>query len=337
MKRFTVLFVLLAFMFSVSSGFAAAAKPAATTPGIVAAFNEVYDGNSTLVNTPSSQNYKQIDFMYVAFVHVNAVGSTNYDANLKLGTLTWENTPYKPSTFSGTGKEWEASAYKNMYTLAHAQNPNMKFIVSLGWGSKFNDIPTIEDNLNTFTQSLVAFIKQQKSDGAPVDGFDIDYETPQFKSTESFNTVAKAIRTALDAQGKLDGKHYYFTISPNNTYNLDGATLNSTCFDWINVQSYQTAPDASCPVTKFINAPMNVSPSKILAGADTQNSPTDYVQADSNYQKYNLAGVFAWMFGCIGNYNGGNWQGTWSPNYTPVLTPMYNTTHPASSKEHKPK
>lgn len=72
---------------------------------IVSAFNEVYDGNSALVNTSTAQNYAQINFRYIAFVHVNAKGSSNYDANLPLGYLDWENIPYKPDNYSDNGKE----------------------------------------------------------------------------------------------------------------------------------------------------------------------------------------------------------------------------------------
>lgn len=289
------------------------------TAGIVSVFNEVYDGNSTLVNTSSSQDYQQIDFMYIAFVHINNPDYTqNYDPSLPTGALDWENTPHKPSTYAGTGKQWEQSAYCNIYNLAHSKNPDMKFIVSLGWGDGFNDIPTIELNLTTFTNSLIEFITKQHQLGCPIDGFDIDYEVPKFTSNASFQSVSKTIRQALETQGQTDGKHYYFTITPNNKINLDGNTLN-TYFDYVNVQSYGYVGDLYCPVSNFIS--LGVKANKILSGADTQNKGDDYKQAISTFKSDKLAGVFAWIFGCIDN--------TWSPNYGNVLTPMWNATHPS--------
>ncbi|MEI6285743.1 MAG: glycosyl hydrolase family 18 protein [Bacillota bacterium] len=332
MQKALILFVLLAMLVSSASGFAATAKPTATTPGIVAVFNEVYDGNSSTVNTQFTQNYKQIDFMYIAFVHVNSTGNYNYNSAEPIGTLDWENvTP--PSTYTqGNGRAWEQYAYKNIYTLAHAQNPNMKFIVSLGYGSTLNDLPVIEANLGTFTNSLKAFIAKQKQLGTPIDGFDIDYESPTFSSKQKFITVATAIRKALTEQGTIDNKHYYFTITPNNNSNLDGSTLNNV-FDYVNVQSYNTPPDATVMISTFTN--MGVSASKILAGGDTQNNPTGYNTAINFYKQNNLAGVFSWIFGCIGTYHGyNNWTGTWSPDYSAVLTPMYTATHPAGSANH---
>ena len=331
MKKQITYLILCLFLLSTLVSAGALAKTTSTKAsegnGIVAVFNEVYDGSSMDVNTSASQNYQQIDFMYVAFVHVNYSGnSNNYDPQAPQGALNWENTPYKPGTYSGTGRQYEAAAYKNMYTLAHAVNPNMKFVVSLGWGYNFNDIPTIENNLTNFTNSLVTFIENQKAAGAPIDGFDIDYEQPSFSSTEKFKSVSTAIRTVLDAQGKKDGKHYYFTITPNNTAYLDGETLNSSTYDWINVQSYGYSGDARCPVTNF-TVNLKVSPSKVLAGADTQNKANDYIQADNTYKSNNLAGVFGWLFGCIGNI--------WSPNYSSILTPMYQTTHSATHKSSK--
>jgi GH18 family chitinase len=232
--------------------------------GISAVFTQIYDGNSEKVNT-SNTPYSKFDILYVAFAHIN---QTTFK-------LDFEDV-------ADGGKEGEKKRLANILDLVQplrAAN-QLKVVISLGWGNKFNDIPLIEKHLTTFAPSVKEFIVENN-----LDGFDIDYEDPTFSSQRAFQKVAKEIRTAL-------GHNYLFTITPNNTENLDGITLN-TYFDYVNVQCYDAQGDAPCPITNFTEM-KGLSKSKILAGADIERNE-DISNAVMKYKNNGIGGLFAWQ------------------------------------------
>jgi GH18 family chitinase len=232
--------------------------------GISAVFTEIYDGDSGKANT-SSTPYDKFDILYVAFAHID---KTTYQ-------LDFEDV-------KDGGKNAEKQRLANILNLVQPLRTanKIKVVISLGWGEQFNDIPLIEANLSTFAPSVKKFIDDNK-----LDGFDIDYEVPTFSSLSSFQKVASAIREAL-------GKTYLFTITPNNTTNLDGNTLN-TYFDYVNIQSYDCSGDAHCSITEFIKNMTGLSRSKILAGADTDNGE-NIKNAVEKYDDNGIGGIFAW-------------------------------------------
>ena len=249
--------------------------------GISVVFTEIYDGASNAVNVPGAP-YDKFDILYVAFAHI---AQQTFE-------LDFENV-------QNGGKVAEKERLQNILNLVAPlrASGSIKVCISLGWGDQYNDIPLIEQNLSTFAPSVKALL--QAND---LDGFDIDYEEPTFTSNASFQAVSQAIRAAL-------GNDHLFTITPNNSTNLDGNTLN-TYYDYVNVQSYDYNGDFPCPVTKFTSMP-GLSHSKILAGADTDNGD-DISSAIDKYVDNNIGGVFAWKLGT---------------NFSAIADAMWNATH----------
>ena len=255
--------------------------------GVSAAFTQIYDSNSGTINTKSTP-YSDFDVLYVGFAHINQ----------QTYKLDFEDV-------SDGGVTGESQRLQNILTLTKARREagQLKVVISLGYGSAFNDIPLIEQHLDVFAPSVAAFVQANG-----LDGFDIDYEGPTFSSNADFQDVSKAIRTAL-------GFSSLFTITPNTTTSLDGATLN-TYFDYINVQSYQYSGDARCPVTNFTSM-TGLSSSKILAGADIANGDNIQTAIDA-YQQYGLGGVFAWQL---------------TADFGSTADEMWNATHPLGSPQ----
>jgi hypothetical protein len=231
--------------------------------GISAAFTEIYDADSSKVNTKDTP-YNNFDILYIAFAHINPVTMKLDFEDVKDG-----------------GKEAEKQRLANILDLVKPLRAegNIKVVISLGFGYTFNDIPLIEENLSTFVPSVKQFLIDNN-----LDGFDIDYEEPFFTDVNSFRGVAQSIRAEL-------GEEYLFTITPNNTESLDGETLN-TYFDYVNVQSYDSPPNRIFPLTDFTTMP-GLSKSKILAGASTDDGDK-IADAVKKYTDNELGGVFAW-------------------------------------------
>lgn len=261
---------------------AAAATPetrgdvAPTKRGITAAFTAIYDDSSYQANTPSTP-YKDLDILYLAFVHI--------DHQTK-------KLDFKVD--SPGGKTAARDRMLNILNLTkdlRAQG-KLRVVASLGHGVQNDDIPLIEKNLKTFAPSVRKFVKKWG-----LNGFDIDYEEPEFSSRKAFKRVSKAIRTSL-------GSKRLFTITPNNTEKLDGYTLDKY-YDYVNVQNYDAPYDAEIPITEFTKMP-GLPSSKILAGLDIEGG--DKVsRAARDYRKYDLAGIFAWKL---------------APDFTPIAREM---------------
>lgn len=231
--------------------------------GITAAFTAIYDDSSYQANTPATP-YKDLDVLYLAFVHIDH--------------------QTKKLDFKVDSPGGKAAARDRMLNILNLTKKlrakgKLKVVASLGYGVQNDDIPLIEKNLKTFAPSVRKFVKKWG-----LNGFDIDYEQPQFTSNKAFKRVSKAIRTSL-------GHKYLYTITPNNTENLDGRTLG-TYYDYVNVQNYDAENDAPCPITDFTKM-AGLPSSKILSGLDIE-SGDKVARAGRDFRKHNLAGIFAW-------------------------------------------
>lgn len=150
---------------------------------------------------------------------------------------------------------------------ALGQNPNMKFIISLGWGH--NDFSLGASNPEQFAASVAQIVDENG-----LDGFDIDYES-DYITTQAFQDVSRALRTALDSlsqdqHSKCYGKKLYLIITPNSA-SLDAGTIN-TYYDYVQMQSYDYVHDAYCDPNDFLTA--GVTRSKLLFGRDIENGDT---------------------------------------------------------------
>jgi hypothetical protein len=237
--------------------------------GISAVFNEIYDDDFDKNNAGAP--YDKFDIIYVAFAHIDPV-THQLDFETKVGKDI---------------ERQRLEVLKNNTQALRAAG-KLKLVISLGWGEQesIDGTPLIEAYIDTVAPSVPQFLEQNG-----LDGFDIDYETPQFTSSEKFQEVAQKIRAAL-------GSSYLFTITPNNVTNLDGPTLNQY-FDYINAQSYNADGDLGFDVSDLLD--LGVMASKVLAGADIENTnlynddQNRVAWAISQYDSFVLGGVFIWQ------------------------------------------
>ena len=257
---------------SAKANAAPAAQTCAGTParqkGVSGVFNEIYDNDFVANNTNAP--YDKFNLMMVAFGHVNAAGELDFE-NVSDGGVAGE-------------KARLATLLSNTKALRDAGK--LKILMSLGWGTKFNDIPKIEQNPQKFATSVNTFITANN-----LDGFDIDYESPTFSSKQKMADVSIAIRQAI-------GPDKLFTITPNNVTNLVGSTLSS-CYTYVNTQSYNASGDMPFNVSQV--TALGVPGSMINAGADIENvnayggDKNRVAWAINQYQTLNLNGVFMWQ------------------------------------------
>lgn len=133
--------------------------------------------------------------------------------------------------------------------VAREQNPQVKILISLGWGK--NDWSYIAadyaNNANLFVPSVISFIRDNNLDGFDIDNEDIGVEQSSgYISQSNFDSVIFNLRKALDQAALEDNKSYYLTITPagNNDaesggiVNTEVDTANVNSFNLINIQTY---------------------------------------------------------------------------------------------------
>ena len=119
---------------------------------------------------------------------------------------------------------------------ARAANPDIKLLVTLGYGAP--DMLTQiftggqsqwQQDAEKFAANLVAYL-----DHYGLDGFDVDWEYPisSAGTPQQFAVLFTAIRAAMGTNGR-----YLLTLSPASVGVLDAATVNAA-FDFLNLQLY---------------------------------------------------------------------------------------------------
>lgn len=219
--------------------------------------------------------WDKITHINYAFAHVDGANKVS------IGNPSAANNPATNMEWPGVnGAEMDATLpYKGHFNLLNKfkkQHPGVKTLVSIGgWaetGGYFDDngnrvasggfysMTTNADNsvnvagINTFADSVVAFLRQYGFDGA-----DIDYEYPSSMKDSgnpddfaisnarraglvaSYQVLMKTLREKLDAASVQDGKHYLLTIaSPSSGYLLRGMEVFPVTqyLDYVNVMSY---------------------------------------------------------------------------------------------------
>lgn len=226
--------------------------------------------------------FDQISTLLVAFAHAYPMGKNQYyqdQAGLALEV----------------GQPDEPFRLQNLVQVAKQVNPEIKILISLGWGhNDWTYISQDYNGANIFPQTIVDLIRTYK-----LDGFDIDDESIGGSSgsisQDDFTGVVQNIKKTLTNAGNTDGKYYYFTITPagtsfdrNQGVNTPRAYItndNILCFDIINTQNYGGSSYAD-----FKNFP-NADPKNFAYGINTEGcSPAfpDSSETDS------LAGMFNW-------------------------------------------
>lgn len=222
--------------------------------------------------------FNKVSALFIAFAHA-------YLAN--------DNDPSDGAVLEfQRGQTDQADRVKTIMSVARQANPNIKFIISLGWG--LDDWTYINDDFSgtngQFPQTVIDFVRDY--------GFDIDDESigddpgncphDPYSSgcitPPNFDRAISALRSKFDEVSTQDGKPYYLTITP--AFGTAHVTKeNIANFDLINCQCYgQTYPK----MFKDMPYPKN----QISWGINTEDTHVDY-PSQKNYT--GLAGIFDWL------------------------------------------
>jgi chitinase len=158
-------------------------------------------------------------------------------------------------------------------------NPSLKLVASVGgWSrsNRFSDMATNGVTRGNFIESVVAFLRRHA-----FDGIDIDWEYPtsigvrcatgpdncdRATDKENFVVLARELRSALDAVGVADGKHYLSTIAAgaDKSFVFDPAGSSAWLvrlaanLDWINLMTYDY--HGTWEMSAGLLAPLNRDP-----------------------------------------------------------------------------
>lgn len=230
----------------------------------------IYNAGVNQYITPTtSMPFDQVSTLFVAFAHA-------YPTDEGQGaTLQLEH-----------GQPLEPTRLSLLVKVARQVNPNIKILISLGWGH--NDWSYISTDYtsgtNDFAPSIVQLIRQYG-----LDGFDIDDESINGSSghitQDNFNAVVQNIRQALDQASTADNKPYAFTITP--AFGTAQVTKeNMSNFDQINCQCYGGSQPSDFTALGY---PRN----QLAWGIDSEGCSANF-PTPSEYD--GLAGIFNWTF-----------------------------------------
>ena len=149
------------------------------------------------------------------------------------------------------GDTWDQPLKGNFNQLIKLkqQYPNLRTMISIGgWtlSGHLSDVALTAASRQAFAQSAVQFAVKYGFDGVDIDweypvggGLSTNINRPEDK--HNYTLLLQALRTALDAQGAIDGKHYLLTIAapvgPSNYANLELSAVAGVV-DWLNIMSY---------------------------------------------------------------------------------------------------
>ncbi len=170
-----------------------------------------------------------------------------------------------------------------------AKYPHLKTLISVGgWGGsrRFSDVALSDASRAKFAASCVEFVAANG-----LDGVDIDWEFPvaggvrgnakRPEDKANFTRLLAALRAALGARGKLDGRPYLLTIAAPAVPPLaDHIELKAAAgtLDWINLMDYDFAGPWSDVAT--FHAPLaQAADLPGIRGHDVMSSVRHYLAA----------------------------------------------------------
>jgi chitinase len=189
---------------------------------------------------------------YVVIGYVTGDGWTK--SQIEAAKLTHLNYAFAVPDSNGLLAPISEKDTRNLAQLAalRAEHPHLKVLISVGgWGGckYFSDAALTDESRRAFARDAVTFLKRHR-----LDGVDIDWEYPaqvgagniyRPEDMENFTLFLKAIREALDAQGRQDNR------TGTNHYLLTAATGGDTAFvshtnlgeahrylDYVNIMTY---------------------------------------------------------------------------------------------------
>ncbi|MEI6055534.1 MAG: glycosyl hydrolase family 18 protein [Lentisphaerota bacterium] len=248
--------------------------------------------------------YNSWDLTFICFLVVkekNGVYEAKYE-NMRGYDDPYPGTQIKP-ILPAKGDS-DKDRIQKLKKAALAKNPNMKFLVSLGYGSVGN-LSFLAGAAKTpaaFAQSVGQVVED-----CGLDGFDIDYEgvnvngqgIAQGISKIDFINIIIALRTELDNRGTKLNKKLYLTLTPDTLNYIDAGTVNKFV-DFLQMQSYDYSGDLGLLPQAVLD--LGIDKSKILFGRDIENGDTltsgnksgnvgdipDYVQENA------MRGIMGW-------------------------------------------
>ena len=262
--------------------------------------------------TLPNQNTRFIGYFPAGDIHAQNYQVNDIPANLLTHVI------YAFANVTATGDcesvdaEDDAVNFPQLLELK-AEYPELLVLISVGGASHstyFSAVCADSTMRQHLAQSCVQFMKQND-----FDGIDIDWEFPRAADSENFTALLSGLRSALDAQGEVDGRHYLLTIAApagaGNIANLQLALIYPS-LDWINLETYDFSV-ASSPKTNF------VAPLFTYEGA---------LNVDAAVKSYLGAGVPADKIVMGVRFVGTGWQGVGPTNnglYQPDAGPAKGT------------
>jgi chitinase len=192
----------------------------------------------------------------IGYFPAGAIRAQNYHVgDIPAGLLTHVIYAFAKVTATGdcesVNSEDDAVNFPQLLKLKAAY-PKLSVLISVGGASHSTYFcPVCADSTmrQHLAQSCVQFMIQNG-----FDGIDIDWEFPGATDSENLTALLAEIRSQLDAQGEVDGRHYLLTIAapagPSHIANLQLALIYPQ-LDWINLMTYDFAV-ASRPETNFV-------------------------------------------------------------------------------------
>ncbi len=247
-----------------------------------------------IVTLPAASARGQAPPRVVGYLATWSVGGTRYrEADIPADRLTHINLAF--ALIGGDGRisfgppRGDRADAPALLRRLKTKHPHLKTLISVGgWGGsrRFSDIALTDDSRAKFATSCVEFVAANG-----LDGVDIDWEFPvaggapggarRPEDKANCTRLLAALRSALDARGKADGRPYLLTIAaPAGPPLADHFELKAVAdaLDWINIMDYDFAGGWS-DVASF-NAPL-ASPGDRpgVRGHDVESSVRHYLAA----------------------------------------------------------
>lgn len=207
--------------------------------------------------------------------HINYAFANISDAGECVLGDEWADTQYP---YPDDDKTEKLLGNFKQLQLLKAAHPQLQTLISIGgwtWSGKFSDVALTDESRKKFAASCVAFMTQYG-----FDGLDIDWEYPagggdpgnkvRPQDPANFVLLMAELRSQLDAQTKIDGKHHLLTIAASPDANkitpINWKALHPN-LDFINVMAYDFA--GSWSTKTGFNAPLYEVPGADPGSADT--------------------------------------------------------------------
>jgi hypothetical protein len=194
---------------------------------------------------------------------------------------------------------YETARLAQLLGAVRARNPSAEILIVSGFDADGAMYRGALKDPSYFAQSVVSFMRANR-----LDGYDCDWENGLAK--KGVNRLAAAVRQALTAAGKADGKHYLFTMAvwPNPFPGYYDLPRLSKLLDQIEIMSY--GPGDKLPDDAASYVKDGFARNKIVGGVETERDydgpggvdtlgPSGSVAAKAGYARKNgLAGMMAW-------------------------------------------